>query len=153
VGRDSSYIYVTRPSGIGRFLLMTPDVSTGAGFEYQDHWRTNERASEERAWCQDQSGWANGLNVFYIHSDYIKKTNRGYLDNTKLELAAGESKTYAFNFSVAMDEADMKTTLYEENVLDAVAVPGRPIQLICRANFIYIHLSAKMISASNRMSA
>ena len=124
VGKESSYIYVTRPSGAGQYLLMTPDTSTGAGFEYQDHWRTQERAADEVAWCQDQAGWANGLNVFYIHSDYIKKTNRGYLDNSTLELAAGESKTYSFDFSAVNDEADMKTTLYEEGIIDAVAVPG-----------------------------
>jgi hypothetical protein len=124
VGKQSSYVYVTRPSGQGQYLLMTPDTSTGAGFEYQDHWRTNERAEDEQAWCQDQAGWANGLNVFYIHSDSIKKTNRGYLDNTKLELNAGESKTYGFNFSVVDDETDMKTTLYKEGIIDAVAVPG-----------------------------
>ncbi len=124
VGKNSSYIYVTRPSGLGQFLVMTPDVSTGAGFEYQDHWRAMERAEDEKAWCQDESGWANGLNVFYIHSDVIKSTNRGYLDNTSLTLKAGESKTYAFNFSVAEDEADMKSILYKEGIIDAVAVPG-----------------------------
>ena len=47
VGKDSSYLYVTRPSGLGKFLVMTPDVSTGAGFEYQDHWRAAERADRK----------------------------------------------------------------------------------------------------------
>lgn len=124
VGKDSSYVYVTRPSGLGKFLVLTPDVSTGAGFEYQDHWRTDERSSDEKTWCQDQAGWANGLNVFYIHSDVIKSTNRGYLDNTSLTLSAGEAKTYAFNFSVADNEETMKTILYNEGIIDAVAVPG-----------------------------
>ncbi|MEY8516902.1 DUF5695 domain-containing protein [Lachnospiraceae bacterium 29-84] len=124
VGKDSSYLYVTRPSGLGKFLVMTPDVSTGAGFEYQDHWRAAERAEDERSWCQDESGWANGLNVFYIHSDVIKSTNRGYLDNTSLTLKAGESKTYAFNFTAAEDEDHMKSILYNEGIIDATAVPG-----------------------------
>lgn len=124
VGKDSSYIYVTRPSGLGHFLVMTPDVSTGAGFEYQDHWRASERAADERSWCQDESGWANGLNVFYIHSDAIKSTNRGYLDNTSLTLKAGESKTYAFNFTAAENEDHMKSILYNEGIMDATAVPG-----------------------------
>ena len=122
VSNESSYIYITRPSGQGQFLVMTPDTSTEAGFEYQDHWRVEERGQTN--WAQDQGGWANGLNVFYIHSNVIKKTNRGYLENTSLYLEPNESKTYAFNFSVAEDEADMKTTLYEEGLIDAVAVPG-----------------------------
>lgn len=124
IGKDSSYIYATRPSGLGQFLLMTPDVETGAGFEYQDHWRVEERSGEEAAWCQDQSGWANGLNVYYIHSQVIQKTNRGYLENTSLTLQPGESKTYGFSFSIADNEDDMKSILYEEGIIDAVAVPG-----------------------------
>lgn len=122
VSNESSYIYITRPSGQGQFLVMTPDTSTGAGFEYKDHWRVEERGQTN--WAQDQAGWANGLNVFYIHSNVIKKTNRVYLDNTSLFLEPNESKTYAFNFSVAQDETDMKTTLYEEGLIDAVALPG-----------------------------
>jgi glucan-binding repeat-containing protein len=124
VGQNGSYIYVTRPSGQGRFLLMTPDQSTDAGFEYQDHWRTNERESYEQAWCQDQSGWQNGLNVFYIHSDNIKKTNRGYLPNTSLKLLSGEEKTYAFDFSAVPNMESLGSALYNEGIIDAVAVPG-----------------------------
>lgn len=124
VGQNGSYIYVTRPSGEGRFLLMTPDQSTDAGFEYQDHWRTNERESYEAAWCQDQSGWQNGLNVFYIHSDNIKKTNRGYLPNTSITLGQGEEKNYTFNFSAVPNQESLGSALYNEGIIDAVAVPG-----------------------------
>lgn len=141
VGKDGSYIYVTRPSGQGQFLVMTPDVSTGAGFEYQDHWRHQEREAYEKDWCQDQSGWQNGLNVFYIHSDVIKKTNRGYLENTSLTIPAGESKTYAFNFSVAQDEEDMKSILYAENLIDVVAVPGMTFSKDMPAK-MYLHTKA-----------
>lgn len=138
VGKNGSYIYVTRPSGQGRYLLMTPDASTGAGFEYQDHWRTDERDSSETAWCQDQSGWQNGLNVFYIHSDAIKKTGRGYLPNTSLTLAAGEEKTYSFNFQSVADESAMKEALYKEGLIDAVAVPGMTFAKSMPAK-IYLH--------------
>jgi len=124
-GKNSSYIYVTRPSGIGSFLLMVPDASTGAGFEYQDHWRTNEHTSSaEKNWCQDQGGWQNGLNVFYIHSDAIKSTNRGYLPNTSLTLAPGASKTYAFKFFKVNSEDDMKNRLYQEGLIDVNVIPG-----------------------------
>lgn len=140
VGLQSSYLYASRPSGIGMYLLMTPDTSTGAGFEYKDHWRTEERAADEKEWCQDQGGWPSGLNVYYIHSDYIKKTNRGYLGNTKLMLAPGESKTYAFNFSGVKDETDMKSTLYKEGLIDAVAVPGMTYSVNMPGK-LYLHTS------------
>src|SRR6185312_14717005 len=42
VGNNGSYITIGRPSGIGASLLMVPDASTGAGFEYQDRWRIEE---------------------------------------------------------------------------------------------------------------
>lgn len=143
VGQDASYIYATRPSGLGDFLVMTPDVAKGTtGFEYQDHWvvGTNGRTADEKAWCMDQAGWANGLNVFYIHSDAIKGENKGYLPNTALVLAPGETKTYTYNFHAsdlnAEESADMTATkyeselkkiLYQENIMDAVSVPGMVI--------------------------
>ncbi|GJM73315.1 hypothetical protein HMSSN036_55310 [Paenibacillus macerans] len=42
VANNNSYITVQRPSGIGNTLLMVPDASTGAGFEYMDNWRIEE---------------------------------------------------------------------------------------------------------------
>lgn len=139
VGQDSSYIYASRPSGQGKFLLMTPDVSTGAGFEYQDHWRINNGHAGS-AWAQDQAGWANGLNVFYIHSDVIKSTGSSYLENTTLTLKAGESKTYTFHFSAAESETDMKTQLYKAGIIDAVAVPSMAFAVNMPAKF-YLHTS------------
>lgn len=121
-GNNSSYITVTRPSGIGPYLLMTPDASTGAGFEYMDHWRVEEHPGSK--WAQDQGGWANGLNVFYIHSNVIKSTGRGYLPNTSLTLAPGASKTYAFKFFKVNGESDVHDRLYSEGLVDATAVPG-----------------------------
>jgi hypothetical protein len=135
-GKNSSYLYVTRPSGIGSFLLMVPEDDTGAGFEYQDHWRTAEHSSSsETAWCQDQSGWQNGLNVFYIHSDSIKSTNRGYLPNTSLTLAASASKTYSFKFFKVADEAAMKAKLYSEGLIDVTVVPGMIVSTDMTAKF------------------
>ena len=139
VGQDSSYIYATRPSGQGQFLLFTPDPETGAGLEYQDHWRTNNGHSGS-AWAQDQAGWANGLNVFYIHSDVIKSSGSSYLENTALTLQPGESKTYTFKFTGVNDEADMKKRLYEEEIIDTVAVPSMTFAKNMPAKF-YLHTS------------
>lgn len=122
VGKNNSYIYVTRPSGIGPFLLMVPNTTTGAGLEYQDHWRIEEHPGS--LWAQDQGDWANGLNVFYIHSNVIKSTNRGYLPNSSLTLAANQSKTYAFKFFKVADEAAMRAKLYSEGMIDVNVVPG-----------------------------
>jgi hypothetical protein len=124
VGNNGSYITVTRPSGVGPFLLMVPDSTTTAGFEYMDHWRTAERSSAEAAWCQDQAGWSNGLNVFYINSNVIKSTNRGYLPNTSTTLAAGASKTYSFRFYKVASHADVKDHLYNAGLIDVTALPG-----------------------------
>lgn len=139
VGKDSSYLYVTRPSGKGHFLLMTPDVETDAGFEYQDHWVWEQnRREDEKNWCMDQGDWANGLNVFYIHSDAIKSENKGYLENTSLVLEPGESKTYTFHFTGVKDETEMKSVLYKEDIIDAVAVPGMVFSLNMPAQ-MYLH--------------
>lgn len=122
VANNNSYITVQRPSGIGNTLLMVPDASTGAGFEYMDNWRVEEHPGSK--WAADQGGWSEGLTVFYIHSNVIKSTNRGYLPNTSLVLAPGASKTYAFKFFKAANEQAVKDQLYAEGMIDFTVVPG-----------------------------
>lgn len=122
VSSNGSYIYAQRPSGIGSMLLMTPDQSTGAGFEYMDHWRVQEHPGT--TWSQDQGGWANGLNVYYIHSNGIKSTNRGYLQNSSLYLDPGQSKTYAFQFYNCTNQSMMQSKLYAAGNIDVVSIPG-----------------------------
>ena len=123
-GGHSSYITVQRPSGVGPYLLMVPDPSTGAGFEYMDNWVKSEHPGSAWAAGGGTPKWANGLDVFYVHSNAIKKTNRGYLPNTSLMLAAGESHTYAFKFFKVASEDDVKSKLYSEGLLDVTVVPG-----------------------------
>ena len=120
-GQNSSYISVTRPSGVGPFLLMLPDATTGAGFEYMDAWRPEEHPNS--TWAAG-NGWANGLDVFYIHSAVIKSTERGYLPSTSLTLAPGESKLYAIKFFKVEDQAAVKDRLYAEGLVDVSVVPG-----------------------------
>jgi hypothetical protein len=122
VANNSSYITAQRPSGIGNTLLMVPDSTTGASFEYMDNWRTGEHPGS--TWAADQGGWSEGLTVFYIHSNVIKSTNRGYLPNTSLTLAPGASKTYSFKFFKAANEQAVKDRLYSEGLIDFTVVPG-----------------------------
>ena len=137
VGKNSSYIYATRPSGQGKMLLFTPVGYTGAGFEYRDHWRVNN-GHEGSSWAQDQAGYHSGLDVFYIHSENIQKTGSGYMESTHITLKAGESKKYAFEFTAVDNEADLKSTLYKKGIVDAVAVPSMAFAVDMPAKF-YLH--------------
>ncbi len=137
VGKNSSYIYATRPSGQGKMLLFTPVGETGAGFEYRDHWRVNN-GHEGSVWAQDQAGYHSGLDVFYIHSENIQKTGSGYMKSSSLTLKSGESRKYAFEFTAVDDEEDLKSTLYEKGIIDAVAVPSMAFATDMPARF-YLH--------------
>lgn len=122
VGLHGSYITVKRPSGIGNFLLLVPDQTTGAKLEYMDHWRKEEHRGS--TWTQDTGNWAAGLNVYYIHSNVIKSTGRGYLPSTSLVLGAGASRTYSFKFRDPASEAELRDILYEEGMVDVNVAPG-----------------------------
>jgi MYXO-CTERM domain-containing protein len=123
-GQNGSYITVRRPSGVGPFLLMVPDSSTGAGFEYMDAWVDAEHPGSAWAAGGGTPRWSSGLDVFYIHSNAIKRTNRGYLPSTSLTLAPGASETYAFEFFAVPDQDAVQARLVSEGLIDAVAVPG-----------------------------
>lgn len=98
-------------------------------------------------WTSDTGGWFPGLQVYYIHSKDIQKTGRGYFtDATSLVLEPGAEKTYQFKFSavragdntpqesaedhnnasdsVEERENNQRSVLYNEGMIDAVAVPG-----------------------------
>ncbi len=121
IADSNSYVYVTRPSGVGPLLLMVPDTSTGAGWEYRDRWVNYEH--NRSSWTANDK-WPDGLQVYYIHSNVIKNTNRGYLSNTSLILAPNQSKTYTFKLFKAADQNAMKEKLYTEGLIDVNVVPG-----------------------------
>lgn len=122
VANHNSYITAQRPSGSGNTLMLVPDTSTGAGFEYMDNWRIEEHPGS--TWAADQGGWPEGLTVYYIHSNVIKSTNRGYLPNSSLVLAPNASKTYSFKFVKAANEQAIKNRLYTEGMIDVTVVPS-----------------------------
>lgn len=111
VANNASYIYVLRPSGIGPFLLLTPDPATDAGLEYQD------------------------IGTYYIHSNRIKSTGRGYLPNTSLTLAPNQTKVYAFKFFKVASMDALKEKLYAENLIDFNVVPGMIVPTNMTAKF------------------
>ena len=153
-GADSGYAYAIRCSGEGNYILFTPVASSGARIEYVDNWiGTNNGVTDNRSsslfsnWTADSGGWQPGLSVYYIHSKDIRKTGRSYFaDNTSLILAPGESQTYQFKFSavragdnspqesaesannasasIEERENNMRSILYKEGMIDAIAVPG-----------------------------
>lgn len=135
VGLNGSYITAKRPSGIGNFVLFTPDQSTGAKLEYMDHWRKEEHKGS--TWTQDTANWAAGLNVYYVHSNAIKSTGRGYLPNTSLALAPGASKTYAFKFHKPASEAELRDILYKEGMVDVGVAPG---MIVSQGDVVHVDL-------------
>ena len=153
-GADSGYAYAIRCSGEGNYVMFTPVTDTGARIEYIDNWTGNingvkgtRSGSTYQNWTSDTGGWFPGLQVYYIHSKDIQKTGRGYYtDATSLVLKPGEKKTYQFKFSavragdntpqnsaedannasdsVEERENNMRSILYKEGMIDAVATPG-----------------------------
>lgn len=143
IGLNGSYVTAKRPSGIGNFVLFTPDATTGAKLEYMDHWRKEERPGS--AWVQDGPNWTAGLNVYYVHSNVVKSTARGYLPNSSLTLAAGASKAYAFKFHKPASEAEVRDILYKEGMVDVNVAPG---MIVSQGDVVHVDLhTTKAIGA------
>jgi MYXO-CTERM domain-containing protein len=151
IGNDSSYVTIKRPSGIGPFLLLVPDSTTGAGFEYKDNWTSEEHPGS--VWAEGGSNpWPTGLEVYYLHSNVIKSTNQGYLPNTSLTLAANASQTYGFKFFSVPDDTAVKSTLYSEGLVDVTAVPGMMFSTDMTGKFD-LHTSASIDSVTAQFPA
>lgn len=123
IGQNSSYVTVKRPSGVGPFLLLVPDPTTGAGFEYKDHWTKEDHPGT--VWAEGSGNpWPTGLEVYYIHSNVIKSDNQGYLPSTSLTLAPNQSQTYGFKFFSVADQNAVQDTLYAQGLVDVSVVPS-----------------------------
>ena len=120
VAKDGSYIYWQRPNGEGPFLLMVP--KTGTSLEFKDKAKPGEGTFGE-----SDPAW-EGLVEFAIHSDHLQGARAGkidgYLNATKLELAADASQEYGFTFRWVDDYEDLHDALYDAGVVDAVSYPG-----------------------------
>ncbi len=151
-GNNNSYITVGRPSGVGDFVLMVPDQSTGAGFEYMDNWIASEHAGSTWVAGGGTPVWQSGLDVFYIHSNVIKSTNRGYLPNTSLMLAPGASQTYGFKLFNVASHSDVENRLYSEGMIDVNVVPSMMLATNMTAK-IDLHTSATINSLTAQVPA
>ncbi|MCF6411138.1 DUF5695 domain-containing protein [Pseudalkalibacillus salsuginis] len=136
IGNNSSFLSIGRPNGSGDSLMLIPDSATGAGFEYQDRWKYQDHQNgPENLWANNDSRWIKGLNVYYIHSNHIKKTNKGYLGNTSLFLEPEESKTYGFKFVRVSGEQDLKDKLYHHGLIDVTVIPSMTVPTDAEAQF------------------
>lgn len=136
VARHNSYVTMQRPSGQGGMVVIATDPSSGAGFEYQDHWRTEEVGTTD--WATDNAHYGKGLNVYYVHSSAIQRTGRGYVPSTSTTIAAGASKTYRFTILTVADELALGDALHSLGMVDVSVVPGlvvaydRPVRIALR---------------------
>jgi hypothetical protein len=133
VGRDGSFIYALRPSGIGPFILLTPEPGTHSGFEFQNLWHStykkyiNNPETTFSKWnaFTENNGLYDGLNVFYIHAKRLQEREKSsYFGTTSMTLQPGESKTYGYRLFRVSDEEDMRAKLYREGMIDVHVVPG-----------------------------
>jgi len=113
ISGDNSFIFWERPTGLGPYLVMTPQQGTSL-----EYFNTNT---------------FNGLhNVYqvFIHSAYTaqkKPTNKWRQSRTSVTIAANESITYRFKFQWAKDYKDVKNILFKEQLIAISITPGMTI--------------------------
>ncbi|MBZ5583797.1 MAG: hypothetical protein LAQ30_16620 [Acidobacteriia bacterium] len=129
IGGGGSYIFWQRTNGIGQFLVMVPQRSSG--LEYFD---------------QGMAGPGGGRGVFraYVHAaaagpEVVGRGGKWRLPFTNLMLAPrgrpGESKTYTFRFRWAKDYDAVRDVLYQEGGFDVSVVPGMTLPTDLTARF------------------
>jgi hypothetical protein len=127
-------------------LLLVPDATTGAGFEYKDNWTAEEHPGT--VWAEGGNNpWPTGLEVYYLHSNVVKSTNQGYLPNTSLTLAPNATQTYAFRFYSVADDNAVKDALYKQGLVDVTALPGMMFATNMTGKFD-LHTSASVDSVT-----
>ena len=123
VSYHGSYIMLERMDGASSKVVLIPDVSTNAQFEYRRyHQRQNDNYS------------VNMMEEFFIYSAGIASgaTNgtldQSYLPNTQLVLAPageeGSSSTYGFKMFHINDYVDLHALLYDQGLISTVVNPN-----------------------------
>ncbi len=123
VGNNSSYITVSRPSGVGPLLLLVPDPTTGAGFEYMDAWsrRTIQAARGPRVVARRRGPtvWMSFISTRVSSRAPIAGTCRAQASHWR----QGRAKRTRSSSSTCHGD-DVKSQLYSEGLVDVTAVPG-----------------------------
>lgn len=112
---DGSFLYWTRPNGVGPMLTMVP--AAGTSLEYY-----------ENDWSKRVSGWEGPYHM-YIHSEQIGNATEGewILPHSGLTLAPGETKEYGMRFAWAEDQDDVRNTLVDLGGVDVTVMPGMTV--------------------------
>jgi hypothetical protein len=129
IGGGGSYIFWQRTNGIGPFLVMVPQKSSG--FEYFD---------------QRTAGPGRGRGAFtaYIHAavagpEVVARGGKWRQPFTNLILAPkgnlGDTSTYSYRFRWAKDYDSVRDVLYQEGGFDVNVVPGMTIPTDLTARF------------------
>lgn len=111
ISGDGSFIYWVRASGAPPFMLLT--AQPGTKLEYSGG-----------------SGGGSGRTSAYVHSlvsggSITEGTWRQ--EHTALDLAPGESKTYAFRIQFADSYDKLRNQIYENGLFDVRVVPGMTV--------------------------
>ncbi len=129
IGGGGSYIFWQRTNGIGPFLVMVPQNSSG--LEYFDQ-------------SAPTVGGGRGVFTAYIHAaaagpEVIARGGKWRLPFTNLMLAPqgkpGDSKTFSYRFRWAKDYEGVHDALYQEGGFDVTVVPGMTVPTDLSARF------------------
>ncbi|MBN1418981.1 MAG: hypothetical protein JXP34_09405 [Planctomycetes bacterium] len=118
IAGPASWIYWTRPTGAGPYLVMTP--LPGTGLEYYDVDQSKEVGGQ----------WEGPFTVWIHSAARAGRETRGSwrLPHTSVTLAPagtpGDEVSYGFRFRWAGDLAGVRGILYDEGLFDIHIVPG-----------------------------
>jgi len=119
ISGHASFIFWTRPNGIGPYLVMTP--TGGTKLEYYERHEYNPREIAVPYWVYIHSG-SNGSG---------EKRGSWRQTHTSARLSPrgrpGDVLTYGFKFRWADDYDQVREILYEEGLFDIQIVPGMTV--------------------------
>ncbi len=132
IAGDNSFIFWTRTSGAGPYLLMAP--TRGTHLEFFEATAAGNKADANDPVFRPRNAW-EGLYTAYIHAAVEAGaiephgTWRQPLTSKLLQPQgdSGDSVTYAFEFRWARDYNDIRKILYDSGLIDVEVAPGMVI--------------------------
>jgi len=126
VANHGSYIMLERMDGASSNVVLIPDVTTNAQFEYRRY----------HMFAHDNYS-TNMMEEFFIYSQGVSRSHgtgagdttngnldQSYLPNTQLVLGPNESSTYGFKMFHINDYVDLQALLYDQGLLSTIINPG-----------------------------